>query len=104
LHIDKIFYHFWIETKIGDCGDHVNVVRYLNCFQFILIRKFGNGQEPEFAEHFLLEYRRKSLAKWVRYKDIKSEEVCDMCVLRSPFSITLQPFLYYIFLIANQFP
>jgi hypothetical protein len=44
------------------------------------------------------------LAKWVRYKDIKGEKVCDMWVWRSPFSITLQPFLYYIFFIANQLP
>jgi hypothetical protein len=58
-----------------------------NFFPFISIRQFGNGQEPEFAEHFLLEYWRKSLAKWVRYKDIKGEEVCDMCVLCSSLSI-----------------
>ncbi|EFX65895.1 hypothetical protein DAPPUDRAFT_303380 [Daphnia pulex] len=37
--------------------------------------RFGNGQGQEFAEHFLLEYWRESLAKWVRYKDIKGEEV-----------------------------
>ncbi|KAK4026918.1 hypothetical protein OUZ56_015941 [Daphnia magna] len=36
--------------------------------------RFGNGQGQEFAEHFLLEYWRESLAKWVRYKDTKSEE------------------------------
>ena len=33
----------------------------------------ARGQE--FAEHFLLEYWRDSLAKWVRYKDTKGEEV-----------------------------
>ncbi|KAK4026906.1 hypothetical protein OUZ56_015930 [Daphnia magna] len=42
--------------------------------------RFGNGQGQEFAEHFLLEYWRESLAKWVRYKDTKSEEaVCLSC-------------------------
>jgi len=37
--------------------------------------RFGNGQGQEFAEHYLLEYWRDSLAKWVRYKDLKGEEV-----------------------------
>lgn len=39
------------------------------------VGRFGNGQGQEFAEHFLLEYWRDSLAKWVRYKDAKTEEV-----------------------------
>jgi hypothetical protein len=76
--VSKIFDHVCIETKIRVCDDHVDVVRYLILFFFISIRRFGNGQEPEFAEHFLLEYWKKSLAKWVRYKDIKGEKVCDM--------------------------
>ena len=37
--------------------------------------RFGNGQGQEFAEHYLVEYWRDSLSKWVRYKDAKSEEV-----------------------------
>ena len=37
--------------------------------------RFGNGQGVEYAEHFLLEYWRDSLAKWVRYKDAKGQEV-----------------------------
>lgn len=37
--------------------------------------RFGNGQGQEFAEHFLIEYWRDSLGKWVRYKDVKGEEV-----------------------------
>jgi hypothetical protein len=82
----------------------VDVVRNLIFFPFISIRQFGNGQEPEFAEHFLLEYLRESLAKWVRFKDIKGEEVFDICVLCSPLSITLQPFMYYLFFIADQLP
>ena len=40
-----------------------------------VVGRFGNGQGQEFAEHFLLEYWRDSLAKWVRYKDTKGEEV-----------------------------
>jgi len=39
--------------------------------------RFGNGQGVEYAEHFLLEYWRDSLAKWVRYKDAKGQEVMD---------------------------
>jgi hypothetical protein len=79
----------------------LNVVRYLIRFSFLSIGRFGNGQGQEFAEHFLLEYWRESLAKWVRYKDIKGEEVCFL--LRSLLSITLQPFLFYFF-IAIQLP
>lgn len=78
------------------------VVRYLIRFSFLSIGRFGNGQGQEFAEHFLLEYWRESLAKWVRYKDIKGEEVCFL--LRSLLSITLQPFPFYLFFIANQLP
>jgi len=42
-----------------------------------ILGRFGNGQGQEFAEHFLLEYWRDSLGKWVRYKDTKGEEVND---------------------------
>jgi hypothetical protein len=77
------------------------VVLYLIRFSFLSIGRFGNGQGQEFAEHFLLEYWRESLAKWVRYKDIKGEEVCFL--LRILLSITLQPFLFYFF-IAIQLP
>jgi hypothetical protein len=66
-----------------------NVERYLIRFSFHSIGRFGNGQGQEFAEHFLLEYWRESLAKWVRYKDTKGEEVC---VLRSPLSIPILSF------------
>ncbi|KAG8230052.1 hypothetical protein J437_LFUL000888 [Ladona fulva] len=37
--------------------------------------RFGNGQGQEFAEAYLLEYWRPRLGKWVRYRDIKGEEV-----------------------------
>lgn len=37
--------------------------------------RFGNGQGVEFAEAYLLEYWRPRLGKWVRYRDIKGEEV-----------------------------
>lgn len=37
--------------------------------------RFGNGQGQEYAEHFLLEYWRDSLAKWVRYKHHNGNEV-----------------------------
>ena len=37
--------------------------------------RFGNGQGQEYAEHFLLEYWRDSLAKWVRYKYHNNSEV-----------------------------
>ena len=37
--------------------------------------RFGNGQGQEFAEHYLIEYWREPVAKWVRYKDVKGEEV-----------------------------
>jgi hypothetical protein len=74
---------------------------YLIRLSFLSTGRFGNGQGQEFAEHFLLEYWRESLAKWVRYKDIKGEEVC---VLRNLLSITLQSFLFYLLFIANQLP
>ena len=37
--------------------------------------RFGNGQGVEFAEAYLLEYWRPRLGKWVRYTDIKGQEV-----------------------------
>ncbi|XP_043477565.1 discoidin domain-containing receptor 2-like [Leptopilina heterotoma] len=37
--------------------------------------RFGNGQGVEFAEAYLLEYWRPRLGKWVRYRDIRGEEV-----------------------------
>ncbi|XP_071444352.1 discoidin domain-containing receptor 2-like [Hetaerina americana] len=37
--------------------------------------RFGNGQGQEYAEAYLLEYWRPRLGKWVRYRDIKGEEV-----------------------------
>ncbi|XP_075228962.1 discoidin domain-containing receptor 2-like [Lycorma delicatula] len=37
--------------------------------------RFGNGQGQEFAEAYLLEYWRPRLAKWVRYRNNKGEEV-----------------------------
>ncbi|KAJ8876746.1 hypothetical protein PR048_021193 [Dryococelus australis] len=37
--------------------------------------RFGNGQGQEFAEAYLLEYWRPRLGKWVRYRDIKGQEL-----------------------------
>ena len=37
--------------------------------------RFGNGQGQEFAEAYVLEYWRPRLGKWVRYRNIKGEEV-----------------------------
>lgn len=37
--------------------------------------RFGNGQGQEYAEAYLLEYYRPRLAKWVRYRNNKGEEV-----------------------------
>ncbi|XP_024936412.1 discoidin domain-containing receptor 2 isoform X2 [Cephus cinctus] len=37
--------------------------------------RFGNGLGVEFAEAYLLEYWRPHLGKWVRYRDVKGEEV-----------------------------
>lgn len=37
--------------------------------------RFGNGVGVEYAEAYLLEYWRPRLGKWVRYRDIKGEEV-----------------------------
>ena len=37
--------------------------------------RFGNGQGQEYTEHFLLEYWRDSLGKWVRYKHHNGNEV-----------------------------
>ncbi|XP_070172199.1 discoidin domain-containing receptor 2-like isoform X1 [Polyergus mexicanus] len=37
--------------------------------------RFGNGVGVEFAEAYLLEYWRPRLGKWVRYRDVKGEEV-----------------------------
>ena len=65
------------------CGLLFNLVY----FSFLSTGRFGNGQGQEFAEHFLLEYWRESLAKWVRYKDIKGEEVCVLRYL--PLSLIL---------------
>ncbi|XP_018915516.2 LOW QUALITY PROTEIN: discoidin domain-containing receptor 2 [Bemisia tabaci] len=37
--------------------------------------RFGNGQGQEFAEAYLIEYWRPKLGKWVRYRDVKGNEV-----------------------------
>lgn len=37
--------------------------------------RFGNGQGVEFAEAYILEYWRPKLGKWVRYRDVRGEEV-----------------------------
>ncbi|XP_054275572.1 discoidin domain-containing receptor 2-like isoform X2 [Macrosteles quadrilineatus] len=37
--------------------------------------RFGNGQGQEFAEAYLLEYWRPRLGKWVRFRNVKGEEV-----------------------------
>ncbi|XP_046827621.1 discoidin domain-containing receptor 2-like [Vespa crabro] len=37
--------------------------------------RFGNGQGVEYSEAYLLEYWRPRLGKWVRYRDIKGQEV-----------------------------
>ncbi|CAB0034326.1 unnamed protein product, partial [Trichogramma brassicae] len=37
--------------------------------------RFGNGVGVEYAEAYMLEYWRPKLGKWVRYKDIKGQEV-----------------------------
>ncbi|XP_012279400.1 discoidin domain-containing receptor 2 [Orussus abietinus] len=37
--------------------------------------RFGNGVGVEYAEAYLLEYWRPHLGKWVRYRDVKGEEV-----------------------------
>ncbi|XP_066592179.1 discoidin domain-containing receptor 2-like isoform X2 [Prorops nasuta] len=39
--------------------------------------RFGNGNGVEYAEAYMLEYWRPRLAKWVRYRDIKGEEVIE---------------------------
>ncbi|KAG8258315.1 DNA damage responsive protein [Homalodisca vitripennis] len=39
--------------------------------------RFGNGQGQEFAEAYLLEYWRPRLGKWVRFRNIKGEEVYE---------------------------
>jgi len=40
--------------------------------------RFGNGVGVEFAEAYMLEYWRPRLGKWVRYRDIKGEEVSTL--------------------------
>ncbi|KAK0181074.1 hypothetical protein PV327_003391 [Microctonus hyperodae] len=37
--------------------------------------RFGNGQGVEYAEAYILEYWRPKLGKWVRYRDLRGEEV-----------------------------
>lgn len=37
--------------------------------------RFGNGQGQEFAEAYMMEYWRPRLGKWVRYRNVKGEEV-----------------------------
>ncbi|XP_015126080.1 epithelial discoidin domain-containing receptor 1 isoform X2 [Diachasma alloeum] len=37
--------------------------------------RFGNGVGVEYAEGYLLEYWRPRLGKWVRYRDIKGNEI-----------------------------
>lgn len=39
--------------------------------------RFGNGQGQEFAEAYVLDYWRPRLGKWVRYRDIKGNEVIE---------------------------
>ena len=72
-----------IEFKGNRCIKITLDVSFFNANRFLIrdfysvvsTGRFGNGQGQEFAEHFLLEYWRESLAKWVRYKDLKGEEV-----------------------------
>lgn len=53
--------------------------------------RFGNGVGVEFAEAYYLEYWRPRLGKWVRYRDVKGEEV-------SPYIVfTLRNFDYGLF-------
>lgn len=37
--------------------------------------RFGNGQGAEYAEAYQLEYWRPRLGRWVRYKNVRGEEV-----------------------------
>lgn len=37
--------------------------------------RFGNGQGVEYSEAYMLEYWRPKLGKWVRYRDVRGEEV-----------------------------
>lgn len=48
--------------------------------------RFGNGVGVEFAEAYMLEYWRPRLGKWVRYRDIKGEEVSAFNLIKD-FSI-----------------
>ena len=43
--------------------------------------RFGNGMGVEFAEAYLLEYWRPRLGKWVRYRDVKGEEVSQRVII-----------------------
>lgn len=38
--------------------------------------RWGNGQGQEFAEAFTVEYWRKSIGRWVEYKDSRDNKVC----------------------------
>ena len=37
--------------------------------------RFGNGQGAEFTEHYMIEYFRPRLNKWVRFRNRESKEV-----------------------------
>lgn len=42
--------------------------------------RFGNGQGVEYAEAYILEYWRPKLGKWVRYRDVRGEEVSSSSI------------------------
>lgn len=39
--------------------------------------RFGNGQGQEFTETFTIEYWRKSIGRWVEYKDSRDNKVTN---------------------------
>lgn len=52
--------------------------------------RFGNGQGQEYAEAYVIEYWRPKLGKWVRYRTVEGQEVCnmslnDLCVSLNSF-------------------
>lgn len=38
--------------------------------------RWGNGQGQEYTEAFTVEYWRKSIKRWVEYKDSRDNKVC----------------------------
>ncbi|KAK1116909.1 hypothetical protein K0M31_017986 [Melipona bicolor] len=44
--------------------------------------RFGNGQGVEYSEAYMLEYWRPKLGKWVRYRDVRGEEVSNRRCLK----------------------